>query len=257
MVETVDHLKQKNVPEADASMEKIEDEFGKAISKLKRSLRQNREEEIESTLRALEERFQKMLKMQLEINKSTSSIAKQKELAELRIKAFQISAEQEKLISETDKTLVVLKEEGSSRAISGTLNNIKLDMVTIAELLKNADVSDETISLQKEVAEVFSELIKSVQQEQDEQSQLKRQSAANGTSEGQVVERPLVQQLAELKIVKQLQKRINQRHLRIIDGINSNSPAEKTKATAQVQELAIRQKRLEKMILDIVQGGER
>lgn len=256
MIQTIDQLEQQDVEKADLKMEAVEESLGQAITKLKNSLRQNREEEIESTLRAMEERFQRMLQMQLAVNKSTLTISKQEDLAQKRIQAFQISTEQEKIIAEADKALLVLQEEGTSRAISGTLHNLKLDMRDIVKLLKDAVITKETLALQAETAAILSELVKSVQQEQADQNQLKRQSAGNGSNQGRVIQRPLVQKLAELKIIRQLQQRINRRHLNIIEEMKSGSVEDRKRDADRIQSLAKRQKQLEIMTIEIVQGGE-
>ena len=50
------------------------EELGKAKEELENILRQEREEEVESTLRSLEERFKLMLQMQLELNSKTVAL---------------------------------------------------------------------------------------------------------------------------------------------------------------------------------------
>lgn len=240
-----------------ADMEQAEQQLGQARQQLEDKLRQNREEEIESTLRTLEERFKKMLAMQLKINEASRQLVDQPpSTAQLRIESFQLAGDQRKIILEIDKALLVLNEEGTSRAIPATLFHLELDMEQIVSQLELTRVDADLIQLQTEVAEVLSELIQSVQQEQAEQQRLRNstQQPATETETGEM-QRPLVQKLAELKIIRQLQVRINERHQSHARALESGgTPESRSELEARTRGLARRQQQLEKMTLELIQS---
>lgn len=245
------------------SMENASKELSKAKQKLQDILRQNREEEIESTLRTLEERFNQLLQMQLKINEKTHDLSVSKnKTAETRIQAFKLAGEQRKVILEIEKALLILNEEGSSTAIPGTLFQAKLDLIEIVENLELAKIDDELIELQVEVASVFSELVRSVQQEQKEQNDLKKNQSPPPSDKKESmdnqVQRPLLQKLSELKLIKQLQLQINKRHKAYADSYaETTDAAKRMELGRKTRQLAERQNLLEGMALDLLEGSSK
>lgn len=239
--------------ESGTRMDSALEELAKAKQELEKILRQERETEIESTLRSLEDRFKKMLQIQLKINSATKELqSSDKTSSEKNIDAFQLSTQQQKCVLEADRALLLLNEEGSSRAIPGTLNHIKLDMLEIVDRLQLGRIDDATTELQHEIELMLVELIKAVQEEQAEQKKLQQQGPSPTESADQQ-ERPLVQKIAELKIVKQLQLRINSRHQSYVAKIQSKN---KSEIARKIRQLGERQKQLESMIRDIVRGAQ-
>lgn len=253
MNRAADSLTPENKTKAQAEMQAAEKALELAKDKLEKKLRQNREEEIESTLRSLEERLKSMLQLQSIVNKSSQDLVDaKKDLAEFRIEAFKLSGKQKEIITELEKTLLVLAEEGTSRSIPGTLFHLKLDMLEVAAELADANLSKSVIDLQREILDVLSELVEAVQKERSEQNALKQGSPPANT--GQPQRRPLVQKIAELKIIRQLQVRINKRHQSYAKSLKENiSPESIRSLEDKTRKLAVRQKQLETLTLEMIQ----
>ena len=151
----------------------------------------------------------------------------------------------------------MLSEEGSSRSIPNTLHHVKLDMIEVASQLELSKLDEGAITLQKDIVDVLSELIQAVKREQQDQKNLKKMAQQPGGG-GQMQQRPLVQKIAELKIIRQLQVRINGRH----ESYAKNLVAAKNDLDAQklrkkTKELSVRQQQLEKTTLELIDAGGR
>lgn len=239
------------------SMDSAVEDLAQARDELQEILRQNREEEIESTLRSLEDRFKRMLKMQLTVNDATRKLAAIRgDTGKLRIEAFNLAGEQKKIILEAEKSLLVLAEEGSSRAIPGSLQHAKMDMQEAAGRLETADIDESLFNLQADIATVLEQLVLAIQQEQQEQAQNKSSNQPQGPPSGTgPAQRPLVQKLAELKIIRQLQQQINDRHLKYAEESRTADAAGRDRIGRLTRMLAERQKRLQEITRELIEGN--
>lgn len=247
-------LDAQKMAESRTKMEEAEEELGKAKEELENILRQEREEEVESTLRSLEERFKLMLQMQLELNSKTNAlIDANKPKSERVIESFRIASLQKKGILEADKALLMLDEEGSSYAIAGTLRQIRSDMQRISSQLEIAKIDSITLSLQEDVAGGLNDLIAALQTEQKENEKGKQGSApGSGGMSQQIDQRPLLQKIAELKIIRQVQLRLNARHKLYAKNLTGNlTPDEVNTISALTKELSERQKLLQEMTIKL------
>ncbi len=247
-------LDAQKMAESRTKMEEAEEELGKAKEELENILRQEREEEVESTLRSLEDRFKLMLQMQLELNSKTNAlIDANKPKSERVIESFRIASLQKKGILEADKALLMLDEEGSSYAIAGTLRQIRSDMQRITSQLEIAKIDSITLSLQEDVAGGLNDLIAALQTEQKENEKGKQGSApGSGGMSQQIDQRPLLQKIAELKIIRQVQLRLNARHKLYAKNLTGNlTPDEVNTISALTKELSERQKLLQEMTIKL------
>lgn len=247
-------LESKKLADAKAKMEEAEEQLEQAKTELENILRQEREQEIESTLRTLEERFKLMLQMQLELNSKTVTLAAaQKTESEKAIESFGIASLQKKGMLEADKALLMLNEEGSSFAIAGTLRQIRSDMEKIKERLEVAKVDSITEALQKDVSGGLNDLVAALQTEQKENEKSQNGRAPSGENTTQTVDqRPLLQKIAELKIIRQVQLRINARHKLYANKLKGNTTPEENETLAGLtKELSERQKLLQEMTIKL------
>ena len=247
-------LASKKLADAKAKMEEAEEQLEQAKTELENILRQEREQEIESTLRTLEERFKLMLQMQLELNSKTLTLAAaEKTESEKAIESFGIASLQKKGMLEADKALLMLNEEGSSFAIAGTLRQIRSDMEKIKERLEVAKVDSITEALQKDVAGGLNDLVAALQTEQKENGKSQNGRAPSGEKTTQTVEqRPLLQKIAELKIIRQVQLRINARHKLYANKLKGKTTPEENETLAGLtKELSKRQKLLQEMTIKL------
>ena len=155
------------------------DEQEKAIASLKEAkanleelLRQLREEEIERVLASLESRFRKMLEMQLAVNEGTvrlDAIPEDERDHDLEIESGKLSRKESLITAEADKTLSLLREEGSSVAFPETVMQMREDMDQVTGRLARANVSQITQGIEQDIVKSLEEMIAALQKAQKEQ----------------------------------------------------------------------------------------
>jgi hypothetical protein len=236
------------------------EELEKAKAELEEILRQLREEEIARTLAQLEARFRKMLQMQLAVYESTrrlDHLPAERRGEPFLIQAGKLSADERKIAVEAQKALTLLQEEGSSIAFPATVEQMHEDMEQVAVRLADAKIDDITIGVEEDIIAALEEMIAALQQAQrdlEEQQQQQQQQQ----QEQQDDEQPLVDQIAELRMIKSLQERVNkrtQRYSRLLADINDPiGLAEAPELADAVRKLGERQLEIFRITRDIVLG---
>ncbi len=240
------------------------DEQEKAIAELKQAkaeleeiLRQLREEEIERVLASLESRFRKMLEMQLAVNEGTvrlDSIAEDQRDHDVEIESGKLSRKEALITTEADKTLLLLRDEGSSVAFPETVSQMREDMDQVTGRLARANVGQITQGIESDVVKSLEEMIAALQKAQKEQQM--RRGRRGGGGGGQ--EQPLLDQIAELKMIRALQMQVNSRTQRysklLTDGTEQATEPELVEALKRLGE---REERVYKTTRDIVVGKNR
>jgi hypothetical protein len=247
--------------DAVAEQEKAKEELEKAKAELERILRQMREEEVERVLALLEGRFRKMLEIQVRIYEDTSRLDKTIEAErdlKIPIPAGKLAVDERKLVVEADKALNLLLEEGSSVAFPETVTQMRDDMQQVADRLDAAKVESITQGIEQDIIAALQEMIEALQKAQKDMEKQKQQQQAQP---GQPQDMPLVDAIAELKMIRALQMRVNtrtQRYARLLD--NGEDPV--GQATDQdlreaLAKLAERQETIYRLTRDIVLGKNR
>ena len=219
-------LAEANRKDASQEQQQAREELEKAKAELEQILRQLREEEVERTLALLEGRFRQMLDSQLRIYESTKRLDKvpaDKRTRELDIQASKLSFDESKLAVDADKALLLLREEGSSVAFPETVELVRDDMLGVAERLSSAKVDRVTQGLEEEIIQSLEELIAALQKAQQELKEKKQQQPQQPMEPGDPSSRPLVDKLAELRMIRSLQFRVNartQRYARLLEDVD-------------------------------------
>ncbi len=246
MERAIEALKKEQRNKAEAHQEESIAKLLEAKEKLEEILRQLREEEQELMLASLEARILKMWDKQSSVNEGTVNVAKtdqaewtSRHFASLR-KVIEL---EEEVISEADKALMLLKEEGSSVAFPESLRQLREDMIAVTKRLEQQQVGDLTQTIEQEILESLGEMIEALRKEIDRKQQEKKQKSQNSQSSGDQAQR-LVEILCELKMLKTLQIRINKRTTRISEIIESKQPADDG-LVEQLQTLSERQSRIQ------------
>ncbi|MCH2114767.1 MAG: hypothetical protein MK171_07660 [Pirellulales bacterium] len=196
------------------AMEKQEQalrELEQAKAELERILRQLREEELERTLVLLESRFRKMLDDQIVIYNETKKLALRQGQAprhEVEIASGRLGRREESIVRDADRALVLLREDGTSVAFPEAVVQTRNDMATVARRLGDVKLEKLTQGLEEDIVESLEEILAALQQALKELREQQAQQQAEG---GQPGEKPLVDQLAELRMIRALQSRVNRR----------------------------------------------
>lgn len=184
-----------------------------ARKKLEEILRQLREEEIERVLADLQKRCEKMLQMQEIINADTKKTYARiyslgKAERDDQLKCRQLSEDEDKIVHETDNAIAVIEAEGTAVAFIEVFHQVRNDMMQVSRRLGRIDPSPETQMIEDDIVTTLKEMIdafKKQQQEQRDKKQAEQQQSGNPTPQD------LIDKLAELRMIKAMQLRVNTR----------------------------------------------
>jgi hypothetical protein len=220
-------------------------ELQKAVEELRNQLLQLREEEKEMILASLEARFQRMLSAQTQIYDETVDLDATPVtgwLDTMFARSREVAQQQAELQVECQQTLGLLLEDGTSVAIVLSVEDISADMATIAGRLRESKVGALTQTLETDIIDALKELIAATQREMQEMKSEERQQQQ--AQSGEQKKPPLVQLMAEIKILRSLQLRINQRTQRIDGFLAEQSDDDQAALIQQLEQLTTRQQRL-------------
>jgi len=244
----------------DASVKKqraAEQKLKEAIAELEEVLRQLREEEMGRMLALLEGRFRKMLEMQLKTYEGTmrlGKIPKDKRTRAVDIRATKLAFDERKITAEADRALTLLLEEGSSIAFPEVVEQMRDDMQEVGARLAETKVDRITQGLEEEIIATLEELIEALQKAQQDMDK-KKSRPSRPSRPGEM---PLVDILAELKMIRSLQFRVNsrtKRYSRLLDDVEDPVGQATDKDLRQaLRKLGERERRLQRITRDIVLG---
>jgi hypothetical protein len=226
-------------------------ELEQAKAELEEILRQLREEELARILEQLERRFTEMLRMQEAVYRDTQGlhavpVASRGKGEE--IEAGRLSREEGLILVEADKALNVLKEEGSAVAFPRTVEQLRDDIAQIVELLAVVKVDELTLAVEEDVIAALKEMIEALQQAKKDIKDKKPKPPGEGGGEN---EQPLIDKIAELKMIRALQMRVNRRTRLINDTVDVARDAE---ALEMLRKLALTEQEVFQITRDIVLG---
>lgn len=225
-----------------------------AKAELERILRQLREEEIEQTLVALEARLVKMLQMQRDVYEGTERLDKASADGlshEQEIEAGRLSSREVEIVEETDKALMLLREDGSAVAMPEALSQARDDMQQVVARLAQANVGQVTLAIEEDIVVALEEMLDAVRDAMEDADK-RRQDAQQGEP-GTPQDPALVDVLAELRMIRSLQLRVNtrtERYGKLISGKHAETP----ELLDALIRLAERQERVYQITTDLEAG---
>ncbi len=240
--------------DARAEQQKALEELETARAELEEILRQMREEEVERLLVQLETRIRSMLRAERGVLAAAEKLAAGEPAGrERQLEAARLGREQTKVAGEATKALILVRDDGSAVAIPQALEQIRDDSLQAATRLSRGDVGAPTRGVLQDIVTGLEELLAALEQAQREEQE-QRQSPAGGRP-AEPGEQPLVDKLAELKMIRSLQMRVNTRTQRfsqlLDDGIER---ADEPELIAALERLAERQRSIQQAAHDIVSG---
>jgi len=242
-------------PAAESQRQAVK-ELEQAKAELERILRQLREEETERVLTQLAARFRKMLEMQTAVYEATKKLDRVPETERTHdheIEAARQSRQESSIVHEVDKALLVLHEEGSSVAFPEAIEQMRDDMRQITERLAALKVERVTQGLEKDVITALEETIAALEKAIKNNEKKRTPPGQQQGMAGKPDDMSLVDKIAELKMIRSLQMRINKRtqtYGEMIQGEQADAP-DLLKA---LDNLAERQKRVYRATADLQRG---
>ncbi len=253
MQKAQEELKQAQRENATEQQRSAEEELRKAIDRLERILRQLREEEMQRELARLESRLRKMAAMQSRVLDDTTDLSATPASQRNRqtdLKAGDLAFEEKKITLEADRAMLLLREEGTSVAFPEVVDQIRADTQKVAERLAETKIDVVTQGIQQDILAALEEMIAALQQAQRDLEK-KQQQQQQSQQQQQQGEQPLVEQLAELKLIRTMERRIKSTTDRYSAMIESGE-SESGELLPLLQNLAERQNRLYRITRDLV-----
>jgi len=255
MAKAIEELKKKQNQGASDHQDEALRKLIAAKEKLEEILRQLREEERMRMLAALEARFQRMLAQQLLVYDGTVKLDKtspsEKMTSRVVGRATQLARQEDEIAIEATKALTLLREEGSAVAFPEAVEQLRDDMRHVAERLDRTDVAELTQAIERDIIDALEEMIEALQKEIEKNDEKKKQQQQQQQQQQQ--DKALVDQLSELKMLRSLQLRVNNRTRQLgtlVPGEQAIDPG----VVQQLQRLAERQARIQQATYDIATG---
>ena len=234
------------VEDQDAALRELE----QAKAELEEILRQLREEELARLLAQLEQRFAEMLRMQEAVYRDTHvlhAVPKPTRGKAEEIESGRLSRDEALILVEADKALNVLREEGSAVAFPATCEQMRDDIAQVVKLLAASNVDELTLGIEEDIIAALKDMIEALKKAQKDLKDKK----SPPPGEGGPAEPPLVDKIAELKMIRSLQLRVNRRTKLIADTAAKTSDPELLRT---LQDLAEREQDVHRITRDIVLG---
>jgi DNA repair exonuclease SbcCD ATPase subunit len=173
--------------EATQQQRQAEENLRAAIDRLEQILRQLREEEMQRELARLEARLRKIASMQTKVLDDTVALAQtpvSQRNRQTDVKAGDLAFEEKKITMETDRAMLLLREEGSSVAFPEMVAQIRSDTVRVAELLGQTKIDAVTQGIQQDILTALEEMIGALQKAQRDTAESPAAVGTTGTTVG-------------------------------------------------------------------------
>ncbi len=227
--------------------------LAEAREELEERLRQLREEERYRQLREMSERFDAMRAEQQSILAATiEGAAFPAASRRLQIAGRALAQRERGLVVEASAAIRLLREADAASAFLEATSQVSEDMSTAERLLEGADLGDSTQAVENAIILALEDAKECL----DEAAEQARESSGEGQGESPASsgEPPLLAKIAELRMIRTLQKRVLAR----TEAVQVEQEANGKNAEAmqdELQDLAGRQRRLSVALDDLLRGG--
>jgi hypothetical protein len=182
-------------------------------------------------------------------------------------KALELSDKEDEISKEANKALTLIEAEGSAVAFAEVFKQVLGDMNTTAGRLRRADVGEVTVAIENDIIDALKEMVAALKKaRKDNQEPKPPMPPMPPSSGGSPPDQKLIDMIAELKMIRSMQIRVNNRttiYGKQIEGeqvpnISKVADAkEKEKAVGvrkEFKDLSTRQQKLSKVTEDIAKG---
>ena len=259
MEQAIEELQKKQRDEAGETQDEVVNELERLKAELEEILRQLREEEETIMLAKVEARLQQILNAQLRVNDATAKLDRTEPAdrdGRFSTQATQLSRDQSDIIVEVERTLRILREEGSSLVFPEALTQVRDAMRQIVRRLSTADTGQTTQLVQSLTIEQLESMLEALQQELERKEQQQANPQQQSPQEQQ--EQALVDALAELRLIRSLQEQVNRMTEQFDTAIAEKraknaieTPQQAENDQAFLDDLTRRQERIRRVTYDI------
>jgi hypothetical protein len=234
-----------------------------AKKKLENLLRQMREEEIERVLAALQARCEKMLMMQKQVLAGTEDLDRvvlknldKKPTSENKRWGLKLSDQEKEIVQEANKCIDILEAEGSAVAFPEVFQQVRQDMIHVQKRLELTDTSVVTVGIERDIISTLEEMIDALKKARAENQPEPGKPGQPGKA-GQPGDQKLLELLQELKMVRSLQKRVNDRTNTYGKLFPNEEQARDAQIVRELRSLSERQQRIQEIVSRIAKGDNK
>jgi hypothetical protein len=205
----------------------------------------------------LEARVRKMLELQTQVYDGTVGLDKVPEAERSHnheIEASRLSGKETQIIVECDKVLLLLREDGTAVAFPEAVQQVREDMQQVELRLAQTKVDKITQGIEEDIIAALEEMIEALKKAQKEMENKKKKPGQ--PPQGRPQDPALIDTLAELKMIKALQMRVNSRTVRYSKLIQGEQ-AENADLIESLKRLAEREERIHRVTRDLEMGRNR
>ena len=264
MKQAEEKLQKAEKSEALEDQEEAIAELQRVKAELEKILRQIREEELLQTLEKLEARFKRMLRIEQSIRSQTEKLVMvQKKTEEpderqTRIQSSRIAADQQSVLDDADAALILLREDGTAQAMVESLLQARFDMEDIKSRLDGVKLDSVTIAVEDAVIAALQEMLEAIDMAIKEAEKRKENPPQSDSPPGGEQEtEPLIQALSELRMIRSMQQRVNDRTGRYekeVEQLRAEANPDFESIKQKVEELARQQNRISRILHDLKVG---
>ncbi|HLN27628.1 MAG TPA: hypothetical protein VK395_07770 [Gemmataceae bacterium] len=207
-----EELKKEKRDEASNKQDDAIKKLEEARKRLEEALRQLREEELQRLLANLQARCERMLAMQIEVYEGTMRVEKaieqnpeKKAGRTEEQRSLQLSDREQEIVRQANNAIQLLENEGSAVAFPEVFTQVRDDMQHVARRLGKADVGRVTQSIEEDIIATLKEMIEALKK-----AAQAGKGGGKGNSNSQPIDK-LIDLLAELKMIRSMQIRVNSR----------------------------------------------
>ncbi len=202
----------------------------------------------------LEARFRKMMQMQQEVYIGTlrlDAVPVPERTHNHEIEASRLSNKESQIVVEVDKALQLLHEDGTAVAFPEAIEQMREDMQQVVQRLARAKVGKITQGIEEDILAALKDMIEALKKAQKDLEDKKSQKNKPGA--GQAQDPPLVDILAELRMIRALQMRVNKRTDRYSKLIQGDQ-ADNAELVEALRRLADREERIYRVTRELQLG---
>lgn len=252
------NLDQNKRPQASDDIQKALDNLQAARDELEKRLKQLREQELERILANLEQRVNKMLQAQIAVKSATESInavvqkhpEKKPQPADFQNALRQEDAEAA-IIEDADKAIQLLQSEGSAVAFPAVFEEVRKDMSRVKERLHDANVGEDTIGIEQDIIDSLTHMRDALKKAQQELGKSPPKPPGDPAPDEPQLKK-LLDEIAELKMIRQLQVQVNARTKRYGEKTPMAEQSDDPQIKKEMKDLGERQEKIETMVNNMV-----
>ena len=213
-------------------------------------------------LAALQARCEKMLIMQQQVLLGTkdthAAIMKnsdKKPSHDNKVESLNLANKEKDIVQEANKCIDILEGEGSAVAFPEVFQQIRQDMIHVQKRLEIIDPHQTTQDIEQDIIDTLKEMIAALKKAQEDNKSDSKPGKPGQA--GKPADPKLLELIQELKMVRSLQKRVNDRTTMYGKRFDGQEQASDPQVVRELHNLSERQLRIQEIVRRIANGDNK